>query len=320
MVRPLIHPWSVSGMNEGYDLFLTALGFERRARSIAEDLSLQAKMAIACAFPDRKMLCYEQNYRWFDENGFHIHEVHDSEFENWFSILLGNLDFPEGAEASVAIDISSITRYRMAVVVDLLRRSGKSIRCDFMYRIAEFTPPLDEPGPNVHVGPVCDAFAGWSVEPEKPPVAVIGLGYEENRALGVLEHIQASEAWLFRPKSSIEEYDLALTAANSSLLENSPLDKLFDYRVENPFDCFVVLELVLGRLRQSASPLIFPFGPKIFALCALLVGTLYDDVAVWRVSAGPFERAVNRLPTSVTCGIRVEFPGNGGEVDAEPNP
>lgn len=239
-----------------------------------------------------------------------VEEVDDDSFGEWFGSVLSRLSHRSNSDSHyLLVDLSSTTRYRLAVILDALLKGGLAVSVDFVYRLAEFTPPSRYSGPNVHVGPVSDSFAGWSTEPDKPPVAIVGLGYEENRALGALEHIQASEAWLFRPKSLIAEYDAALAQANRSLLENSPRERLFEYRVENPFDCFVVLELLIGRLRQSASPLVFPFGPKIFALCSLLVGALYDDVAVWRVSGGPLEKAVDRLPALLTCGLRAEFSG-----------
>jgi hypothetical protein len=304
--RPRILPWSLECLSEGYDLFFACLGFETRARSVSEDFTPRAGRKVACAFPDRHVLAFRDNHWAFERLGFEIEEVEDDRFEEWFGAVVGRLKHMDSEPFRVLIDLSSMSRYRLAVAIDLLRKGG-AFTVDFVYRLAEFTPPPVKPGPNVHVGPVCDAFAGWSTEPEKPPVAIVGLGYEENRALGALEHIQASEAWLFRPKSSIAKYDMVLSKANRSLLENSRRERVFDYFVETPFDCFVILELLLSRLRQNASPLVFPFGPKIFALCSLLVAALYDDVAVWRVSAGAFEKAIDRCPSIVTCGLRAEF-------------
>ena len=59
-----------------------------------------------------------------------------------------------------------------------------------------------------------------------------------------------------------------------------------EYRVEQPIDCFGMLESVVYGLLKSFSAIVLPFGPKVFTLCSLLVASLHPTVSIWRVSAG----------------------------------
>ena len=70
--------------------------------------------------------------------------------------------------------------------VGRLRTNG-TVDISFLYALGKFSPPPSAQSLNAHVGPVLPAFAGWSMEPDTPPVAIIGLGYEEDRALGAVE-------------------------------------------------------------------------------------------------------------------------------------
>ena len=101
-----------------------------------------------------------------------------------------------------------MSRYRIAFILDILRSLGPdvSVSVDFLYAIAQFTSPPAPLLANTHVGPVTPSFAEWTTEPELPVSAIVGLGYEPDKALGAVEHLQASEIWLFEPLSHIPEY------------------------------------------------------------------------------------------------------------------
>jgi hypothetical protein len=309
IARPLVSPLSLADLDRPYNLFIAVLGFEQRSRHLAEIIRPQARTRIACAFPDRKILSYRSNSDWFKRAGYEIIEVEDREFEGWFLETLARVQRDDTDHYNICIDISSMSRYRIASILDLVRkqRVAGSMSIDFIYNMAQFSPPPTAIAPNLHVGPVCSGFAGWSTEPDQPPIGILGLGYEESRALGALEHIQASDFWIFTPLSNIHQYHEAMLAANASLLESTPIERIVKYVVEEPFDCFVKLEIIAEKLRTIGNPLIFPFGPKIFALCSILVACLYDEIAVWRVSPGILESPTDRLPTDSFFGLRVRF-------------
>ncbi len=146
------------------------------------------------------------------------------------------------------------------------------------------------------------------------------FGYEQNRALGAVEHIEASETWCFLPESEIPAYGPVLREANSALLESLPLKRLINYRVQQPFDTFLNLESLIYGLSRTKNPILLPMGPKIFALVSLVVGVLHRDVAVWRVSASVQENPVDRKATGHVCCLSVTISDDGLETHASIKP
>lgn len=306
---PIIRPWNRNDSSKRYDAFIAVVGYESRARYIAETINPIANEKIACAFSDRKVHHYQENHDWFLESGYKVEEITDKEFRNWWKIKLEGIRSSKLTWQSICVDVSSLNRFRIAVLIDTLRRLNweATIQVDFVYSLAEFSPPPQETAPNTHVGPVLDSFAGWTSEPDRPPVAIVGLGYEQEKALGAVEHIQAAEVWVFMPASPIASYTGALERANRTLLESIPTGRRLTYFVDRPLDSFAMLESLTHRIVQSNSPVLFPFGPKIFTVYSLLVACLYPSAAVWRVSAGQGGEAIDRVPSGHIYGLEVEF-------------
>jgi hypothetical protein len=122
-----------------------------------------------------------------------------------------------------------------------------------------------------------------------------------------VEHLQAAEVWTFVPVSEVEAFSPALISANRTLLEGIPPNHQLTYRVQDPLDCFARLESLTFGLSQEQNPVLLPFGPKIFSLCALLVSLLNPSIPVWRVSAEGQEVPVNREPSGFVYGLEVVF-------------
>jgi hypothetical protein len=312
---PVVTPWIRNVAESECDIFIATIGYERRARFIAETLGLRTTKKFASAFPHGKVLNYDENYLWFENAGYEIEETGDSEFRDWCQKVLSSIESENMAIRHICIDISSFDRYRLAVLVDTIRNLpwSASIKVDFLYSVAEFSAPPAQIYPNRIVGPVLASFAGWTMDPDKPPIAVVGLGYEEDKALGAVEHIQASDVWAFIPISTISDYGTALESANQTLLESIRAERRLTYEVERPIECFIMLESLTNRILKWNSPIIFPFGPKIFTICSLLVASLYQSVAVWRVSSGGDNELIDRLPNGQVYGISAEF-GPDAEV------
>lgn len=291
-----------------YSFFVAALGFERRARYVAQTLSPIAQRRIAWGFSDRRELSYPENAEWFCVNGYEIFD--DPDDSHFLSFLEGVLEAaPAALDVVGCVDISSMTRKRMAAIVEMFcsgkLRNGASI--DFIYSLGAYSAPPSEFAPNTHFGPISPFFAGWTTNPNKPPVAIVGLGYEEGKALGATEYIQADEAWVFIPESSIVPYLPAVLDANSTLLKFLPKRQQITYRLDDPVGCYQLLESLLYGVMPFGRPIILPFGPKIFALMALLACTRHGEASVWRVSAQQSESPVERFPSEHVIGVRVAF-------------
>ena len=273
-----------------YDLFICALGYETRGRHVAKQLvdNLPPELSLALAFDSNKLHAREENENCFRRWGFDVKEWKDENFGEKIKILLPSILRPKGENEStlVGIDISCFSRLRLALLLEALSRLTQSLQIDvdFIYSLAEFVPSSGGPTVNTHVGPVTSGFAGWTSDPDRPGTAIVGLGYEQDKALGAVEHLEAGMPWLFEPVSGIEEYLVEVRKANSLLYELVDKNRVVTYSVEAPFQLFLSIEnLTLSMLNQWA-PILLPFGPKVFALICLLVAWRHPEVSVWRVS------------------------------------
>lgn len=114
------------------------------------------------------------------------------------------------------------------------------------------------------------------------------------RAIGIIDHLDAANTWLFFPRSPIGEYDGAVEQANQLLLRDMDPSHVLNYMVFNFPDLCRDLFAPSSSLRLSYRCVILPLGPKLFALASLLAGAAYDELAIWRVSAGEHARPSER--------------------------
>jgi hypothetical protein len=301
-IRQLPSNWQESR----YDLAVGTVGYEGRARYIFETRKPRAETRAAAGFAEQQVLEYDINSSWFSDSGFTIAHISDGQYGEWIESLFEALPCTEHPPR-ILVDISSLTRVRLAHIIRYVCSSSTDLTVDFVYSLAAYVPPPAVTLLNSHVGPVLPEFAGWWDEPDRPLAAVVGLGYEQDKALGAVEHLQAAEAWIFTPVSEIKEYSPALVSANETLIANIKPERRMEYRVHTPFDCFMTLESLIYGLSRSRNSVLLPFGPKIFALCALLVAAVHPSTAVWRVSAGTLEEPVNRQASGYVYGLRVDI-------------
>jgi hypothetical protein len=306
----LIEPWAEPQADAYWDHFIGAVGYEHRSKYIAERYLSNIRSGVSLAFLEQKVLNYEKNLSWFQQNDFDVRRCGEDEFAEWVAKFWQDIASREHEGISICIDISSMSRLWIALIVGSLMKSDLRVplKVDFLYARAKFSKPPDPDGPIVFAGPVSDWYAGWTDAPETPTSLVFGLGYEKDKAVGVTEYLEPSEVWAFIPTGHEKQYQDEIKRANKTLWGQLPRDHLIEYPVFQPFQCFVSLEsLVSGSLR-SARPVLVPFGPKTFTLCCLLVATRhYPDVSVWRVSSGAFGSPVDRVEDGTVVGLSVTF-------------
>jgi hypothetical protein len=304
-VRPLQSDWPT----RSYDLAIATVGYEQRARYAFQTLRPTAPIKIACGFEAQQVFEYRQNCEWFESDGYRTAHKSDKDYRQWLKGALSELS-PDAQRTNVIVDISSVTRVRLAHLLVTLRDTvAGPLVVNFIYSLAAFTPPPAEVQANSHVGPVTSEFAGWWDEPDRSVAAVVGLGYEQDKALGAVEHLQSAEIWTFTPTSEVRDYSPAVYEANRTLLESVPPAHQLGYFVQDPFDCFTKLESLVYGISRTKNPVLIPFGPKIFSLCSMLVGLLHIGAPVWRVSAEGQEPPVNRKASGFVYGLEVNFAG-----------
>jgi len=288
-------------LHSNYECCLYTLGYEQRSTYIARRYQGRANRRVALGYQDFQLFSYQDNKTWYTGNGFDVIECSDSDFRINIEQIVAEMVGDSRRAVRVLVDISSMNRFRLASLVDVFRnvQGIRTIRVDFVYCLAEYSPPPRLTFVNRHVGPVAPQFSGWWSEPDLQTAAIVGVGYEQDKALGAIEHIQPSEVWLFFPRSPVAEYTSALNYANKSLIDKVKRErwKVLQYDVDVPYALFADLESLVAGLSSRANCIFLPFGPKLFALSSLLVACVHRETAVWRVSGA--EQPSDRVGHSV---------------------
>lgn len=298
--------WSVGS----YDTSIFALGFESRATNLVNDVAGVTRRAVAFGFDHGHVAAYDSNRRQFEEAGVAVLPALDDQA---FAVSLREslAELEDDGRRSAFVDISCFNRFRLAAIVHEVFVVAQSRRnqlvVDFAYSLAQFEKPNVGRHPNTVVGPAHRAFAGWSQGGYSSTAAVLGLGYEQDQALGVVEYLQAGEVWTFTPNSPVSEYRPEVRRANGLLLSEIPPSHVIEYDVCSPASVVATLESVVRGLSDDHSVVLVPFGPKIFVLCSLIVAAMRQDVGVWRVSQGRYIEPQDRRASSVKVGLRLSF-------------
>jgi len=295
-----------------YDLAIFALGFESRATSFIEDIACSKDRSFAFGFNHGHDKSYGTNLDRFRDAGVLIRQsLPDESFERE---LRGALQLvSDEACQNLFVDISCFTRFRLAAIVNeifsIAQNRVNSLIVDFGYALANFEKPSTRRPPNTTVGPAHPAFAGWSQGSYSSTATVLGLGYEQDQAMGVVEYLQAGEVWAFAPNSPVQEYKPEVDNANALLLSEIAPNHVIEYNVCAPASVIATLESVVRGLSVEHSVVLVPFGPKIFVLCTLIVAAMRQDVAVWRASQGSRIEPHDRVWSGVRVGMRLTFQG-----------
>lgn len=301
-----------------YDLGIFTVGYESRATFAAKTLGQRCRIRAAIGFAENRVKAYYPNLRWFSANDYIVTECGDAAFEEPMSLLLDRLRASGAERHTVLVDISSMTRVRLAKVIALLSRFSAPVDVDLVYSPARFSFPKGEDGPIVSAGPVLPMFAGWSSNPDAGAVAVVGVGYEPRRAAGIVEFIEPAEVWAFVPIGTDRRFRKSIEKSNSDLWALVKTERILEYRIGEPYQTFLSLESLSSRLRDRAQPVLVPFGPKIFNLCCLLVAlSQVNDIAVWRVSSGKYQPPQERRANGELVAIRASFSDGAPTTTAE---
>lgn len=315
-IRPL-QPKALRSVKKGaYDAALASLGFERRCRQTPQAIGTPAD-AVAIVFGDRHEHDFTANERWFAKSGWERVEIPEEEVIAWVGNWMSELAKGRENPVRVAVDVSSMSRLRIAAVIEAILELEPEARAevDLLYTPAEFEPPPEEDPSVFSVAPVSDYFAGWWTDLGTPLVAVIGVGYELEMAASAIDTLEPERTIVFTPDGEDLRYAEEVERANRALMATKGVDRgPIPYEVANPFGCFTALEAQLSRLEAQSRVALVPLGPKIYAACAMLAAGLHPaQTQVIRVSAGDRQKPLNRQSNGRLCGLRVVM----GPADAE---
>jgi hypothetical protein len=193
-----------------------------------------------------------------------------------------------GTEQStkLSIDISLIDRKSLADLFSTLARLAIEhiYEISVIYSLAKYAPPSGENCPNNDVKPVSNFYSGWSNRPGMPVLSIVGLGYEKDKAIGAIEYLECSKAFLYIPQSMEENYQKDVLNENSSLLEYFGKKSQFSYKLESPTEAIFSLDSVISANKNNYKIVLLPFGPKLFYALSLLTCIPHPEVSIWYVS------------------------------------
>ncbi len=312
--QPRVRPFPARGIDEladaPYDGVLASLGFERRSRDIPAAVD-PTPSAVAVPFGDRHEDTFAENKEWFDDHEWEQPQFEEAEYFAWVDAWLQARAEEASGVARVAVDVSSTSRYRMAAVIEALLSLPPETRLevDFLYAPARFEEPSSEDEPPVFsVAPVSGYFAGWWRALEAPLYAIIGVGYELERASCAINMLEPERAEVYVPDGNDPRYLEEVRKANRGLMETRGVEHEVLYDVGDPFSCFRQLEASISRLERDQRVAIVPLGPKIFAVCAILAGGLHlDSTQVIRITAGERQRPIPRESDGNVYGLTLSF-------------
>jgi hypothetical protein len=292
----------------GYECLLCSLGYESRSRALAEHISFGPSPAAihAAGFLHGHGEAYVDNRQVLQNLDAEIFETNDEDFRAW---AMGW--FNTTPHRRVAIDISSMSRPRIAALVEAIQAAGnENLVADFLYVPQAYKGPALPLEVPAALGPVSAAFAGWETDVERPLVILFGLGYEPLRAAAAIDALEPALAVPFFPHGSNPAFVNDVEVANADVLrlDNQGVTKPRDYRIEDPFTCFAQIDALISKYveREEARPLLLPLGPKIFALVCLLASAVRNPpVPVWRASPGLLDKPVDQEPEDTLVTLQV---------------
>lgn len=272
----------------GYDILLGTVGYEPRASAISRAIGEVAHAAVL-GFDRHHEYAYDDNRDWSVEHGFDFDEPTDDEYRrcmaDWLTEAVSACTTTDNP-VRVAVDISSMTRDRIATALEVALEISASRRLDvdFLYAPAAYRAPREEPDFTASIEPVTAFFRGWTPDPSRPSVAVVGLGYEIDKAVGAKEYLELKDLWAYIADGGDERFAEKVKVNNELLWMEVEEDRVVRYPLADPYGVFVQLESQLFGILRQGRALMLPMGPKIFALCSMVAAMHHHpEVGVWRV-------------------------------------
>lgn len=308
-----ILPWTTRPLGEmrsaDYHGVLATLGYEPRSREVPLQLK-DAVVKLAPAFVGQHVGSYETNRDELLVARFDVSSVEESAFSEVVRTVVGAVaEVADGALPRLAVDISSMSRWRIAMIVEELTQPepGTALIVDLLYAPAVFEDPPATETPILSVEPVSPYLAGWWDDLDQPLAAIIGVGYELEHASSAIDRLEPEQTHVFVPHGDDPRFLQKVVRANQGLPEQTrDIQGPVPYTVTEPYQTFQAIETLVRRLRGSQRVAVVPLGPKIFAACAALVCSLHHPAAqLIRVTAHERREPLNSLADGSICGLRL---------------
>lgn len=300
-----------------YDAGFFLCGYEDRSTSVFSAVGARVATKHISGFVAPDALAMANNRRLYESFGLEIAPLSDDEYADWLGAAIESATNAvvkedgrqQDGPVRIILDVSSLTRGRLAKSIELLLTVDlrRPLAVDFVYAVANYkkAPAASDVQVCRPVSPYFSSTPSW---PDVPSTAILGLGYERHRALGVAEYLDPDEIFVFSPIGGDDRFERENIHANALLMSRpGPKPYAFKYAVRDPLATFKSLEALLHSRRSNRVTLV-PMGPKVFALVSLLAASQHrENVSVWRVSHGQSSNGRNQSATGEFVWLRTRF-------------
>jgi hypothetical protein len=284
---------SLDELNKRSRIVVGACGYEQRASALLPSISESVTDRFALAFKEELGVLHRpENDKKFHQSRFTLIPCSGNASDEVREVIEQGIAVAKKAGGALAFDISSMTRaWHGAIVQTLIALRGEEdIETYFVYVPRHYDRPPKETYSNEIVGPV-QGFAALT-PPDLPIALLLSLGYEREKALGLMEILDPGRTVLLIANSTknkphfSDPFFSGVIRNNREILKKVSERWVFSYPLSRPATTFRMLESICGGLRLFHRIVLAPMGPKLFALLCFLLAAKQPEVSVWRMSSG----------------------------------
>jgi hypothetical protein len=268
------------------DLFLLGGNHEKRVLTFFNRINDKAKISRSI------MLCFKVDFKPLPEKFEHIHIKNCNEI---YSLLDDIFDDFMGNSFTMLVDYSCMTKpwyYSIILFLSKKTLNPRSIRVIFTYTPSKYSPPLT-PKPNSDISPLPGKYV---LPTDKPKALIVCLGYEQNKAEGIIEHLDPKACYIFYTKPSLDPLFSEMVEKNNKNIISERRNHVTTYSFNDLWSLERSLNALYQILKQHYSIIIAPLGPKPFALVSMIMAAKYTEIDIWRVGSGYDINEYDRKP------------------------
>ncbi|MBZ4188886.1 hypothetical protein [Niabella beijingensis] len=258
------------------DLFLLGGNHEKRVLTFYE--RVRSKVNIKKSV----MLCFKDETKTeFAE--FDCKVVHNC--EQIYALLEECISNNIADSFTILVDYSCMTKsWYYSIILFLSNRilDRNDIRVIFSYTPSKFSEPL-LPKPNSEIAPLPGKYV---VPTDKPKALIVCLGYEQNKAEGIIEHLDPKVCHIFYTKPTLDPLFSEKVELNNHNILSESKNQVTTYAFDDLLGLERSLNALYLMLRKDYSIIIAPLGPKPFALVSMIMAAKYSEIDIWRVGSG----------------------------------
>lgn len=188
-------------------------------------------------------------------------------------------------ELTIIVDYSCMTKswyYTILLYLSNSDNAFKKINCYLSYTPSRFSLPL-APKPNSDISPL----PGKIIMPNNRPKALIlGLGYEENKAQGIIDQIDPAKIFLLYSKPTIDKRFTEAIEINNANVINDFEETTYTYDFSSLLDIENKLRAIYYKYNTEYNIIISPIGPKPFTLVSMILSIIFPEIEIWRIGSG----------------------------------